>query len=61
MFNPPGAGKFELQKDRFVLDVTQSEEIQKSASTELHEWSENVINVENCNFLKINYEFLLVV
>ena len=30
-------------------------------STELHEWSENVVNVENCNFLKVNCGFLLVI
>ena len=39
--NPPGAWKFKLQKDCFVLDVTQAEEIQKSAISELQEWSEN--------------------
>ena len=60
LFNAPGAGKFKLQKDCFVLDITKAEEIQKSASTELHEWSENVVNVENCNFLKVNCGFLLV-
>ena len=54
LFNSPGAGKFKLQKDRFVLDSTKAEEIQKSGSTELHEWSKNVVNVENCNFLKVN-------
>ena len=48
LFNPPEAGMFQKQKDRFVPDVTQAEEIQKSASMELHEWSENVVNVENC-------------
>ena len=60
LFNAPGAGKFKLQKDRFILDVTW-EEIQKSASTELHEWSENMINVENCKFLKVDCGFLLVI
>ena len=29
--------------------------------TELHEWSENVVNVENCNFLKVNCGFLFVI
>ena len=43
---------FQKQKDCFVPDITQAEEIQKSASTELHEWSENVVNVENRQFLK---------
>ena len=61
LFNSPGAGKFKLQKDRFVLDSTKAEEIQKSGSTELHEWSKNVVNVENCNFLKVNCRFLLVI
>ena len=61
LFNPPRAWKFKLQKDHFVLDVTKVEEIQKSASTELHEWSENVVNVENSNFLKVNCRFLLVI
>ena len=37
LFNLCGAGKFKLQKDHFVLEVTKAEEIQKSASTELHE------------------------
>ena len=60
LFNPPGAGKFKLQKNHFILDVTKAEEIQKSASMELHKWSENVGNVENCNFLKVNCRFLLV-
>ena len=61
LFNPPEAGKFKLQKDHFVLDVTQAEEIQKSTSTELHECTENVVNVENCNFLKVNCRFLSVI
>ena len=26
-------------------------------STELHKWSENMINVENCQFLKVNCKF----
>ena len=55
-----GAGKFKLQKNHFVLDITKAEEIQKSASTELHKWSKNVGNVENCNFLKVNCGFLLI-
>ena len=50
LFNPPAAGKAKLQKGHFVFDVTQAEEIQKSASTELQKWSENVVNVENCIF-----------
>ena len=61
LFTPSVAGKFKLQKDHFVFDVTKAEEIQKSASTELHEWSENVENVENCNFLNVNCKFLLVI
>ena len=52
LFNPPGAGMFLEQKDSFVPYVTQAEEKQKSASTELHEWSKNVVNVENRQFLK---------
>ena len=28
---------------------------------ELREWSENTVNVDNGNFLKINYEFLSVI
>ena len=31
----------------------------KSTSTKLHKWSENMVNVENCQFLKDNYEFLV--
>ena len=55
---------FLKQKDCFVPDVTQAtqaEEIQKSASTELHEWSKNVLNVENRQFLKENCGFLSVI
>ena len=52
---------FQKQKDRFVPDVTQAEETQKSASTELHEWSENVVNVENRKCLKENCGFLTVI
>ena len=58
---PPEAGMFQKQKDRFIPDITQAEEIQKSTSTELHEWSENVVNVENHQFLKENCEFLSVI
>ena len=61
LFNPLGAWKFKLQKDCFVLDVTQAEEIQKSESTELHKRSKNVVNVENCSFLKINCGYLFVI
>ena len=40
---------------------TDYEEIQKAASMELHdEWSENVENVENHQFLKGNCEFFSV-
>ena len=61
LFNPPGAEIFWKQEDRFVPDITKAEEIQKSASTELHEWNENLVNVENQQFLKENYEFLSVI
>ena len=47
LFNPPETGMFYNQKDRSVPDIAQAEEIQKSASTELHECSGNVVNVEN--------------
>ena len=57
---PPEAGMFSNQ-DNFVPDVTKAEQIQKSASTELHEWSENVVNVENRQFLKGNCEFFSVI
>ena len=50
---------FQDQKDWFIPDVTQIEVIQKSTSTELRKCSENMVNVENCQFLKDNYEFLL--
>ena len=58
LYNPPEVGMFQNQTDHFVPDVTQAEEIRKSASTELREWSENVVNVENRQFLKENCEFL---
>ena len=51
---------FQNQKDHFNPDVTQAEEIQKSASTELHKWSENMANAENRNFVKVNCMFLSV-
>ena len=54
LFIPPEAGIFLNQKDCFVPDVIYTEEIQKPASMELHEQSENVENVENCQFLKEN-------
>ena len=52
---------FQNQKDDFVSNVTQAEEIQKSAFTEIHEWSENVVNVKNHQFLKEYCEFLSVI
>ena len=61
LFNPPEAGRFKLQNDRFVLDITYAEEIPKSASMEPHKWSKNVVNVENCQFLKVNCRFVLVI
>ena len=48
------------QKDHFIPDITQAEEARKSTSTELHEWSENEVNVENCNFLKVKCEFFVI-
>ena len=48
------------QKDCFVPDITQAEEIQKLAFAKLHKWSENVVN-KNCNFLKVNCKFLSVI
>ena len=50
-FNPPKTEMFKKQEDRFLLNVTKAEEIQKSVSTELHEWSKNIRNVENGQFL----------
>ena len=35
--------------------------MQKSASAELNEWSKNVVNVKNCQFLKGNFKFLSVI
>ena len=61
LFNPPEAGMFQKQKDRLVPDITYAEEIQKSASTELHEWSEDMVNVENRQFFKENCRFLSVI
>ena len=52
---------FQTQKDHFLPDVTQTEEIRKYASTQLHEWSENVVNVEDRQFLKKDCEFLSVI
>ena len=55
LFNPFEAGMLENQKD------TYAEEIQKSASMEFHKWRKNMVNVENCNFLKVNWEFLSLI
>ena len=55
---PTEAEMFQNQKDRFIPDVIQSEEIQKSAPTE---FSKNVANVENRQFLKENCEFSSVI
>ena len=52
---------FQNQKDYFLPGITQAEEMQNSVSTELLEWKENMINVENRNFLKVNFVFLLVI
>ena len=41
---------FQNHKDCFVPEETQAEEIKKSACAELREWSENVVNVEICQF-----------
>ena len=65
LFNPPEYGKFSSPRKTasFLTShkLKKTEEIQKSASTELHGWSENVVNVENCNFLNVNCRFLLVI
>ena len=50
-----------IRKVSSFLKFMQAEEIQKSSSTELYEWSRNVVNVENHNFLKVNCRFLLVI
>ena len=59
LFNPLEAGMFQKQKDRFVPDITLTQEIQKSASVELHKWSKSMVNVENCKFLKENCKFFI--
>ena len=41
-----------IQRDCFIPGITQANGIQKSASMELHEWSENVVNVENHQFFE---------
>ena len=33
----------------------------KNLNPELHKWCKNVVNVENCNFLRVNCRFLLVI
>ena len=55
------AGMSYNQKDCFRPDVTQAKESQKLLSMELHKWSKNVVNVENCQSLKGNYKFLSVI
>ena len=57
LFNPPETGMFQNQKEHFICDITQAEEIQKSASTEFHKWSKNMVNVENRQFEKGNCVF----
>ena len=61
LFNAPYARMYWNQKDCFVPDITQAEEILKSASMKLHKWSKNMVNIENCNFLKVNWFFFLVI
>ena len=63
LFNPPETEIFQNQKDCFLPDMTQVKEIQKSISLELHKWSENMVNVENCQCLMGNFEgkFLSVI
>ena len=60
LFNHPEAGMFQKEKDCFISDIAQAEKIQNSASTELHEWSKNMVNIESCQlkFLKENCVFL---
>ena len=60
-FNQISGNKGLKAKISRFLCVFPVEEIQKSASTELREWTENVVNVENCQFLKENCEFLSVI
>ena len=55
MFSAPEAGMFYNKKYSIVTNVKYAEKKQqKSASTEIQEWSENVVNVQ---FLKGNCEF----
>ena len=51
---------FQNQKDLFVPDIMLAEEIKESVSMELNKWSKNMVNVENCQFLKRGCDFLLV-
>ena len=40
--------------------ITYAEEIEKSASMEFNKWRQNTVNIENSNFLEVNFGFLLV-
>ena len=37
--------------------ITYAEEIEKSASMEFHKWRQNTVNIENSNFLEVNFGF----
>ena len=50
-----------IRKTTSIVMSHRLREIQKSASTELHEWSKNMVNVKNHQFLKGNYKFLSVI
>ena len=50
-----------IRKSTLFLTWYRAKQIHKFASAELPEWTENVVNVENCQFLKKNCEFLSVI
>ena len=58
---PLGLESSSSRKTASFLTSHRLKKYKKSASTGLHTWSENVVNVENFQFLKVNCGFLLVI
>ena len=57
---PPRQECSRIRKTSSFLTLNRLKKIQRSTSTELHKWSEKVVNVENFSFLKVNCRFLVV-
>ena len=54
LFNPR---RMKLEKTLYSWPHIGLRNTKKISSTELHKWSESMVNVENCNFLKVSCNF----